>query len=158
MKWNMNNEQRESGNYEVGKRYVLVVAAAEDKFSKDKGTPLLHLKFENEQLEDAYDKKLYNTEKAAYRMIEWAKALGFPCEGDIELDPANMVGIRFTAECGRTKPNNEGKTYTEWIKPMPIIVGGHKAKAAPAAQKHPAAAMAPVNPPREESDDQTVPF
>lgn len=152
MKWNMNNEGGGQGHSFVrGKRYVLVIVDAQDKFGKANATPYLHLKFQTEAQENAYDKKLYNTDKAAYRIIEWAKAMGFPAEGDQDLNPESMKGIRITAEYDLTKPNEDGKTFAEWVKPLPVKIGGQVP--APAASK-----MAPPAPEKEERVNDDIPF
>jgi hypothetical protein len=144
MKWNLNNEGGggSGAKFEAGKRYVLIVADAKEGMSKEKQTEYLKISFETEGLEKAYDKTLWNTEKAAYRMIEWARAMKFPCEGVVELDPTKMRGIKLSAECSFTKPDPndpQKRTYVEWINPEPVTIGGAPASAPAAAKPAPAA-------------------
>ena len=143
MRWNMNNDGM-GKRFEKGVRYDLIVSRGEEGESSNKGTPFLKIYFETPDLEKAYDKTLYNTEKAAYRMIEWAKAMGFPYEGDVDIPTDRMAGIHITAECSYRKAD-DGKEYLEWINPLPV-----KISSPAAASRKPATV-------KEEEDDH-IPF
>ena len=141
MKWNLNNEGG-NASFEKGKRYELVVSSANEGESKNKGTPFIKFHFETPDMAKAYDKTLYNTEAAAYRMIEWARALGLPSDGDVEIEPDNLAGIHLTARCDYRKAD-DGKEYLEWVEPQPIVRGAPVKAAAKVAPK----AAAKVEPP-----------
>jgi len=147
MKWNFDNDQR----FKKGERYHLVVDHAEDKESNS-GTPFLKIHFKLADTgEKAFDKALWKTEKAAYRAKEWARAMGFGDEGEVDLDPDKMAGIHLTAEADYQKNNDDGKSYLEWVKPEPIS-GAEQAKPQPSA-----AAAAPA-PEQEQAHVEEVPF
>lgn len=154
MKWNYNENGEGGGKrfptFVKGKRYNLVVSGAEDRRSKEKLTPYLHIIIETEALEPAHDKKLWNTPAAAYRAVEWMKAFGFRGDGEEDVPAENLKGIRFSAEASFVKGGDD-KDYLEWINPLPIKVGE--------PQAHPAAAMAPASTkPEAKEDPEDVPF
>lgn len=162
MKWDFNDTDGSGKKYptfEKGKRYDLVVVSSEDKESKEKRTPYLHLKFETNNLEPAHDKKLWNTPAAAWRAKEWMRAFGFKGDGDEDVPAEKLVGARFSAECDMVPGYDEtdSKRYVEWINPLPHKIGDPTgsaqaerapAKSAPAAKPEPA-----VN-----NDIEEVPF
>ncbi len=120
--------------FEAGKRYTLVVARAEEGESKS-GTPRIRLKLETEALQSAYEHDIYLSKKALGFAREWFAALGLPCEGKVEVNPENLAGIRFTAECYLEPYKiNEGtaeeKTLynTKWTRPERVTVGAARAE------------------------------
>lgn len=149
MQWNLNNDGA-GKKFEKGKRYELVITHGEEGESTNKGTPFFKLNFETPELEKAYDKTLYNTPKAAYRMIEWAEAMGFASTGEVEITEDSVRGIHITAECDYRKAD-DGREYLEWINPQEVAIGNAAPRQAqPAAAKKPAPKAAPV--------DESVPF
>lgn len=118
--------------FEAGKRYTLVVARAEEGESKS-GTPRIRLKLETEALQSAYEHDIYLSKKALGFAREWFAALGLPCEGKVEVNPENLEGIRFTAECYlepyvlNAGTDDEKTLYnTKWTRPERVTVGEAK--------------------------------
>jgi pyruvate/2-oxoglutarate dehydrogenase complex dihydrolipoamide acyltransferase (E2) component len=155
MKWNFDDS--DGRKFKKGVRYNLVVSHAEEGESANKGTPFLKIHLETEALEKAYDKTLWNTEKAAYRAKEWARALGFVDQGDVDMDADSLKGIRITAECSYYKGDDD-REYIEWINPLPVKIGDPAPAAqAPAAAPAPAPAQA-AQPPANNTPVEEVPF
>lgn len=149
MKWNFDSDQR----FKKGERYHLVVDRAEDK-EANSGTAFLKIYFKLADTgEKAFDKALWNTEKAAYRAKEWARAMGFGDEGNVDLAPEKLAGIHITAEADYQLNKDDGKHYLEWINPEPI--SGTAQQAAPAGQ---AAAAPPQEQAQASGDVEEVPF
>jgi len=80
------NEPLEEGIYEF------TIIEAEETKSREKGTPMIKITFEELQTKKRVWENFILTEKALWKLRSLLEVLGYECGGPIELDPEDLIG------------------------------------------------------------------
>lgn len=80
------NEPLEEGVYE------LVIIEAEETKSRDKGTPMVKITFEEPQTKKRIWENFILTDKALWKIRSLLEVLGFRCDGAVEFEATDLIG------------------------------------------------------------------